>query len=124
MKSFVTGYHEVCGHHEDIQIESRTLTYQEINGFFETVLQKYGKQNRGGLRRVRRNLDGMANLMVEEGFTLTASAEEGINLIAQLKGIFIPRPGSNVDFIERHSLLDRIRGREPTYEISEYIVEL
>ena len=123
MKSFVA-YDEVCGIHSDIQIETRTLTYQEINSFFETVLQKYGKQNRGGLRKVRRNLDGMAKLMVEEGFTLSASTEEGIDLVTKLKGIFIPRPGSNIEFRERRPLLDRICGREPTYEIFEYIVEL
>ena len=58
-QSFVKAYDEVCGIHSDIQIGARTLTYQEINSFFETLLIKYGTSNNKGLRNVRRNLGGM-----------------------------------------------------------------
>ena len=122
-QSFVKAYDEGCGIHTDVQIGSRTLTYQEINGFFETLLVKYGESNRKGLRNVRRNLSGMAELMVKEGFTLSASTEEGISLVTNLNGIFIPRPITNVQLRERLSLLDRLKGRESTYEISESSID-
>ena len=122
-QSFVKAYDEVCGMPSDIQIGTRTLTYQEINSFFETLLVQYSTSNNKGLRNVKRNLRGMAELMIKEGFTLSASTEEGIDLVTKLEGIFIPRPITNVRLRERHSFLDRLRGKEPTYEIFESSID-
>ncbi len=96
----------------------RVLTDDEKAYFLEESIKKYGNGKSEFSKVIRRNLEGMAKLAVEQGFTSTL--EEGKKLISELKGASFTRVITGVQLIEKYSFLDKLFGREPMYEISNF----
>jgi len=99
---------------------SRNLTDDEATRFLEESLKKYGKDEGKSnfFKVIRRDLDGMAKLAVEQDFA--SSLEEGRNLISNLKNTSFSRVVTGVQLIEKYSFLDRLFNKSPMYEISNF----